>query len=35
MKFAQEPVGQYSLSASAIGAHRNEWIDQWTRIVLQ
>jgi thiamine transport system substrate-binding protein len=34
LKFAQQPPA-YSIDASAIGAHRNAWIDQWTQIVLQ
>ena len=29
------PRDPFSLSASAIGAHRNDWIDEWTRIVLR
>ena len=33
-QFAPQPKA-YSLSADAIGAHRNVWIDQWTQIVLQ
>jgi thiamine transport system substrate-binding protein len=33
-KFAVPPAHPLSLSAADIGAHRNEWIDEWTRIVL-
>jgi thiamine transport system substrate-binding protein len=35
VKFAQQPADTRSLSPSTIGKHRNEWIDEWTRIVLQ
>ena len=35
VKYAVQPAHPFTLSASAIGAHRNEWIDEWTRIVLQ
>jgi ABC-type thiamine transport system substrate-binding protein len=35
VKYAVQPAHQFSLSAPAIGAHRNEWIDEWTRIVLR
>ena len=35
VQFAREPVDIRSLSPSTIGEHRNEWIDEWTRIVLQ
>jgi len=35
VKYAVQPAHPHSLAASAIGAHRNEWIDEWTRIVLQ
>jgi ABC-type thiamine transport system substrate-binding protein len=35
VQFAREPADIRSLSPSAIGEHRNEWIDEWTRIVLQ
>jgi thiamine transport system substrate-binding protein len=34
-KYAVPPAHPHSLSASAIGSHRNQWIDEWTRIVLQ
>jgi thiamine transport system substrate-binding protein len=34
-KFAVPPAHPHSLSAAAIGSHRNQWIDEWTRIVLQ
>jgi thiamine transport system substrate-binding protein len=34
-KFAVPPPDPLSLRASDIGSHRNEWIDEWTRIVLQ
>ncbi|MDQ1478510.1 MAG: thiamine transport system substrate-binding protein, partial [Actinomycetota bacterium] len=34
-KYAVQPAHPFTLSASAIGKHRNEWIDEWTRIVLQ
>ena len=34
VKYAVQPAHPHSLTASAIGAHRNEWIDEWTRIVL-
>jgi thiamine transport system substrate-binding protein len=33
-QFAPQPEA-YSLGADTIGAHRSEWIDQWTQIVLQ
>jgi thiamine transport system substrate-binding protein len=35
VKFAVQPAHPFSMSAAAIGAHRNAWIDEWTRIVLQ
>jgi thiamine transport system substrate-binding protein len=34
-KFAVPPADPLSLSAADIGSHRNDWIDEWTRIVLQ
>jgi thiamine transport system substrate-binding protein len=34
VKFAQQPKA-FSIDASTVGAHRNDWIDQWTQIVLQ
>jgi len=34
-KFAVPPPHPLSLSATDIVSHRNEWIDEWTRIVLQ
>jgi thiamine transport system substrate-binding protein len=34
-KYAVPPAHPHSLSAAAIGSHRNQWIDEWTRIVLQ
>ena len=34
-KFAVPPADPLTVSASAIGKHRNDWIDEWTRIVLQ
>ena len=33
-KFATQPPA-HSMDVSAIGDHRNEWINQWTQIVLQ
>jgi thiamine transport system substrate-binding protein len=33
-KFATQPAA-HSMDATAIGDHRNAWIDQWTQIVLQ
>jgi thiamine transport system substrate-binding protein len=35
VKFARQPADTRSLSPSAIGEHRNEWIEEWTRIVLR
>jgi thiamine transport system substrate-binding protein len=35
VKYAVQPAHPLSLSTSAIGAHRNQWIDEWTRIVLR
>jgi thiamine transport system substrate-binding protein len=34
-KFAVAPADPLTVSAANIGKHRNEWIDEWTRIVLQ
>ena len=34
-KYAVQPAHPFTLSASAIGSHRTEWIDEWTRIVLR
>ena len=34
VKYAVQPAHPFTLSAPAIGSHRNEWIDEWTRIVL-
>lgn len=34
VKFAPQPKA-YSISADEIGAHRNQWINEWTQIVLQ
>jgi thiamine transport system substrate-binding protein len=35
VRFAVQPVHPFAMSASTIGSHRNAWIDEWTRIVLQ
>jgi len=34
-KYAVPPAHPHSLTAAAIGSNRNQWIDEWTRIVLQ
>jgi thiamine transport system substrate-binding protein len=34
LQFAQQPHA-YSMDANAIGASRNTWLEQWTKIVLQ
>jgi thiamine transport system substrate-binding protein len=34
-KFADQPRDPLSLPASEIGRRRDEWIDQWTNIVLR
>jgi thiamine transport system substrate-binding protein len=34
-RFAVPPKDPLTMSASTIGEHRNEWIDEWTRIVLR
>ena len=34
-RFAVQPANPFTMSASAIGANRKAWIDEWTRIVLQ
>lgn len=34
-KFAEVPASPLSLPASDIGRHRDEWIEQWTNVVLR
>jgi len=34
-KFAEVPASPLSLPASEIGRHRDEWIEQWTNVVLR
>ncbi len=34
-KYAVPPARPLALSARVIGSHRTDWIDEWTRIVLQ
>jgi ABC-type thiamine transport system substrate-binding protein len=34
-KFAEVPANPLSLPASDIGRHRDEWIEQWTNVVLR
>jgi thiamine transport system substrate-binding protein len=34
-KFADVPTNPLSLDVADIGRHRDEWIDEWTNIVLR
>ena len=34
-EFADVPTNPLSLAVADIGRHRDEWIDQWTDIVLR
>jgi ABC-type thiamine transport system substrate-binding protein len=34
-KYARVPADTYTMTPAEIGANRNQWLDQWTQIVLQ